>query len=208
MARSDNKSGKCFSSLTEERFKENPDYQEAYQFSAEFEPQKDVRYTWVYEHGMELCRQGREAIDVLDKKAEHMVKFLGPTSGFLVIAVNWLFHYKLHVTYVTMIPAILAILCFGFGLYAALRALRPVAQPLLPSTRVALESIAFFGSTEEARGNVVAGFDIAIQAQAIITKGKSACLRLSFKMFVFGFLSLLCALMLALPIFPFSAVVG
>ncbi|MFH1893560.1 MAG: hypothetical protein ABIK83_12870 [Candidatus Zixiibacteriota bacterium] len=186
----------CFTTLTPRDLCEADSVRKAYKFSAEFIPDATKSYKWVYEHGLEQSRLIRMTIDVLDKKAENFVKFLGPTSGILGVGMLWIHNYTVDSSWWVCVLVVLSLLLFMLGLFAALRALTPAPHALLPSVKTAIQSVHYFKTEEEALANVIAGVEMTMAVLAIVSQKKGNCIYVAQGTFVLGFVCLLLSFLL------------
>ena len=164
------------------------DYKKAADFSDAFEPEKDKPYGWLYEHAMHLLRDANQSVAALDVKAENMVRYVGPGSGLMSIAVAWLASGEFFIgSELARYVIIAGLTLFMFATISALLSLLPHHKAIAPPVDDVLGAIEKYDSKDEAMAKAATGIEISVEVMIIVAEEKAGYLLASYWAFFLGF---------------------
>ena len=176
-------------------YREDDEYKQALEFAQGFEPQDGVDYAWVSDYGYKDYVHVSETTNILDEKADGVIKYLGAFSGIATIvatygamAVDW----KVGVC---IIPAlVLSIMAIS----QAAKARTPMGMPAPPPTNKAIEYAEAYGVAAEAK--FAPQIWAASEGMAAVNDEKSGLVRRSMRLFVWAVVAVTLPLLAALYI--------
>ena len=171
-------------------------YREAVTFMNDFKPLEGRSYDWVYEHAIRTFDRANEGIDYLDKKAESMVRYLGPGSGLLGVLFTRYVTPEVHQEWVTMVPAVVGaagVLCIIAAIFAALRVVVPYPHTYGASVQDATKVAEEFGDRDKCLGYYATGLAVSIAILRIVSKKKAQQLSWCHGLFLAGITAFLAA---------------
>jgi hypothetical protein len=148
-------------------------FQEAEMFGRNYEPKKNVDYSWVERHSADEFRFFESRVDTIEAKADSLVKYLGAGSGIIALltakAPTW-----------QVVPSLLLLL---LALFVAIRALQPAELPSLPKTKTAFAFADKYDS-KDATASFAAKTAAATVGMEIAANTKGKCVRVAFWLFL------------------------
>jgi hypothetical protein len=184
-----------FRPLNETELRSNPEYKEAVEFVKTYEPTKGRTYQWAYDNVMHAFDQATDTINILDRKAENMVKYIVPSTGLLGIALAWL-AISLRSS---MWPALLigtGIVLLSVSMISSLLCISPHRFPFPPSIRGALLECADNPKydSEQAMAKFAAALDRTTVGRIIVADFKGKYVRFAYKSFALSLVPILAGL--------------
>ena len=188
---------KWFRPLNWEDIESDPNYIATRDFTKSFKPEKDVNYSWIYQHSKALFDDISAMIRNQDTKAENLMRYLAPGSGLIGIALVWFNSLNGSELYINILVAV----GMGFlilGMLSCLSALVPHQQASIPSVKDAVESCEYYNDGNRATAAFSKGIALAIAAKLVVNSRKASLLHLSYWFYAIGLIVLIVSMVIIL----------
>lgn len=188
---------KWFSGVAiKQKVETDPRYQEAVTFAQTYEPNSGIEYDWVADHALEEYKRLEGTVEVIESKADSLIRYLGAGSGLIALAFAYSVPDRGWLGIIQIFPALFALLVAIF--YAA-RARTPEKLPMPLHTKSAFKYADAYSATV-ARASFAAMTGAAAFGLALAATEKARLVRWAFRLFIFAvsWLVLMAAIIAAL----------
>lgn len=174
-----------------EYIKNDKSYKNSFDFSKKFNPNPEKSYDLLYDIAMMKYNEIYNSIRMLDEKADSMIKYLAPLSGFLGIVFG-LIVLKESAGWINIIISI-SILFILLSIICAVYARSPQEEYILPSIEGLSKIVDGYKEESQIKAKIASIIDNTTIAQILICDQKAKRLNSSFIMFIISLIILLFA---------------